>query len=276
MKRKSMCLVWTGMMSLMLCADVIELKDGTRIEGLILAENQDSLEIEIGKNDAGTIRRVLIIHSSEIASWVADQQGRVLRESGAEVNRLGGAAYIERLLRDAEKEIDRGQYDRGIEQFGEAAELAVKHLEAMSTRDKSEALKLRAHALRLQLAALEGKVESIEKRTRGVRGEMEEQEKKLEKEIEDYKKDKADFVEDREKQSIQLGERHKQNDLVKREEELLRKQYLFKERQAAVEKGLAEFEGELIKAQTQIKLTEERVEQAEDDAKAAEREVRRR
>jgi hypothetical protein len=276
MKLKILCLCWMGVTPLFLSADVIALKNGTRIDGKILAENEDSLEIEIGKNETGTIRRVLIIHSSEIASWAADQEGRMLKESGGEVHRLGGTAYIERLLQEAEGEIGEGQYDRGIQQFGEAADLAVSQLDGLAPADKAEALKIRAHALRLQLAALEGKSEWIDKKNDGVVEEMDSARKKLEKEIEELKDAKADFQNEREKENIQLGQRHKQNDLVKREEELLQKQYLFKERQAAVEKGMAEFEKEQVKTKTQIKLVQERVDQAEDDAKAAERELRKR
>lgn len=272
---RSLCACLMGT-ALAVSADVIELKDGSRIEGIILSEHENSLEIEVGQNDRGTIRRVLIIHSSEISSWVADKEGRVLKESGAEVNRLGGTAYVEHLLQKAEQEIKSGNYDRGINQFGDAADLAVKNVEELSPADKAEALKIRAHALRLQLAALEGKCDALDKKTDGVREELSSARKKLDKEIEDFKKDQAAFREDNDKQKIQLGERHKQTDLVKREEELLLKQYLLNERQAAVEKALGDNETEKVKTQTQIKMVEERIDQAEDAVKAAERAARTR
>lgn len=276
MKLKIVCLCWMGVTPMFLNADVIELKNGTRIDGLILAENEDSLEIEIGKNDTGTIRRVLIIHSSEIASWAADQEGRILKESGGEVHRLGGTAYIEKLLQEAEGQINAGNYDQGIQQFGEAADLSVRQLDGLEPVDKVEALKMRAHALRLQLAALEGKTEYIENRTDGVEEEMKIRKKQLEDDIADFKKDKEKKENETPKYSVELGRRHTQTDLGKREEELLQRQIIMNTQIPKVEAMLANYQNELTKTATQIKLVEERVDQAEKAAKAAERELRKR
>ena len=67
--------------AMMLCvpllqADFVELRDGRRFEGTILAERSDGIEIQIGQNDAGTIKRVLHIHASEVKSYAADAAGR--------------------------------------------------------------------------------------------------------------------------------------------------------------------------------------------------------
>lgn len=260
----------------LLQADVIELKDGTRIDGRILAENEDSLEIEVRKNETGTIRYVMIIHSSEVSSWVADQEGRISREKGVEVNRLAGTDYVKQLINEANQEIDRGNYDKGIEEFGIAADLATQKLDRLDGQEKVDALKVRAYALKLQLAALEGKEESIEKKTDGVQEEMEEREKELKKDFEDFEQDKEDYQEDFKKNKVQLGERHVKSDLVKREEELEQRRIQFIQTAARVERALAEYAEELIQTRTRIKLAEERVEQAEDDAKDAEKSLRRR
>ncbi len=257
-------------------ADLVELKNGDRIEGVILSENDDSIEIEVGKNDKGTIRKVLIIHSSEISSWMADQDGRISREKGAEVNRLGGTEYVESLLQKAEDEIAEGNYNQGIKQFGDAADLAVQNLEGLEAHDRTEALKIRAHALRLQLAALEGKSESIEKRTDGIEDEMEEREKELKDDRKKFERDKDDYDDEMSERHVELGQRHKKSDLVTREEELINRQLTYKNQREKVDAYLEEAEKELIMTKTQIKLVEERVEQAEDDVKASERQKTRR
>ncbi|MDF3127891.1 hypothetical protein P0Y35_01650 [Kiritimatiellaeota bacterium B1221] len=257
-------------------ADFVELKNGERIEGVILSENDDSIEIEVGKNDNGTIRRVLIIHSSEISSWVADQDGRISREQGAEVNRLGGTEYIESLLQKAEAQIEKGNYNEGIRQFGDAADLAVQNLDGLADHDRTEALKVRAHALRLQLAALEGKAESIEKKSDGIEEEMEDWKEQLEDDIEKYEKDKEDYDDEKTNRHVELGKRHQQSDLVMREEELVKRKMAYNEKRIQVDAYLERSEKDLIKTKTQIKLVEERVDQAEDDVKASARKKSRR
>jgi len=257
-------------------ADVVELRDGKRIEGLILAENEDSIEIEVGKNETGTIRQVLIIHASEISSWVADQEGRVSRQKGKEVLRLDGGDYIKRLLKEAGDEMDAGNLNKGIEQYGEAAEIAGRDVDKMEPADQLEALELRAHALRLQLAALEGKSESLEKKSEVMEDQMEEWNKKLEQDIEELKKDKADVTDEQAKDAKQLGQRYKQNDLSLREEKLIQRQKIIRERNAQVDQALADYERDQIKTLTQIKITEEKVDQAEEEAKKAKKALRRR
>ncbi|WFB35135.1 hypothetical protein P3T73_13295 [Kiritimatiellota bacterium B12222] len=259
-----------------LFADVIDLKDGTRVEGLILAENDDSLEIEVGQNESGTIRRVLIIHSSEVKSWMADKEGRIQRGKGDEVERLDGKAYVEKMMDAAEEEIGKGHYNKGIEQFNAAADLAILNLDDKEPAQQLESLELRELALRLQLAALEGKSESLEKRAKGLEDEVKARRKRLDREIEEYKEDKEDLADERNEQNIQLGQRHKQSDLVQREEELLQRQNILLQQEAEVTKMLNEYDSEQLKTQTQIKLTKERVEEAENKSRLAERNLRRR
>lgn len=259
-----------------LFADVIDLKDGTRIEGRILSENEDSLEIEIGQNETGTIRRVLIIHSSEVSSWVADGEGRVLKQKNEDVDRLDGKKYIEKLIKDASEEIDQGNFEAGVNQFEKAADLAVVDLDKKELSQKVESLSMRELALRLQLSAMEGALDALVFRTDGLQEALEDKQKALEKDISEYRRDKRNQEREIEEESAQLGSRFMKSDLQIRESRLLKRKAELDKEATSVESRLKQTEVEKMKIETKIKLAEHQLERTEDDLKAAERSLRRR
>ena len=259
-----------------LFADVIDLKDGTRIEGRILSENEDSLEIEIGQNETGTIRRVLIIHSSEVSSWVADGEGRVLKQKNEDVDRLDGKKYIEKLIKDASEEIDQGNFEAGVNQFENAADLAVVDLDKKELSQKVESLSMRELALRLQLSAMEGAMDALVFRTDGLQEALEDKQKALEKDISEYRRDKRNQEREIEEESAQLGSRFMKSDLQIRESRLLKRKAELDKEATSVESRLKQTEVEKMKIETKIKLAEHQLERTEDDLKAAERSLRRR
>jgi len=257
-------------------ADYVELKNGTRIDGRILAENDDGLEIEVGANEAGTIRRVLIIHSSEIATWAADAEGRIARKEEATVTRLTGTDYVKRLLAEAEKKINDRKFDEGIGEFQAAAEIATRNLDDLEGGEKVEALKIRAHALRLAQAGLEGKLDLIESQTEGVEEDLKDRMDKWEDDWDQLRDEKRDAERDTRRRKVELGSRRETNDFVEREEELkIRKARLDREI-ATLGPRLQEYEVMRVQTEAQIEMVKERVDQAEEEAKDAERVYRRR
>jgi hypothetical protein len=250
-------------------ADVVELKDGTRIEGLILSETASSLEIQIGANPAGTIRRVLQIDASEIRSYVADAEGRV-RNDPRDVLRLEGNAYLERLIRDAEIKVSEKDFPAAIRQFQEVAELAGRDDGPADTEDKVHALELRAHACRLLLATYEGKVEMLETRIKGDGVQVKAEKKELEKKWEELQDEIAADKKEREgARRAELGARHFVTDLQKREDELRARISAVVRREQEIAEQNKAFDEERIKTEAEIRLTEERVKQAESSAKNA-------
>ncbi len=262
--------------SSVLRADYVELKSGTRIEGRILAENADGLEIEVGANEAGTIRRVLIIHSSEISTWAADSRKRVPEKDRQTVNRLAGSDYVKRLLAEAERKVDDRKFDMGILEFQQAAEIATQNLDELQGEEKLAALNLRAHALRLAVAALEGKVELIENETDGVKEELEERKDKWERDWDQLQDEIKEYQRRGGTKRVELGSRRSTNDFVQREEELRIEKGSIDHAIRTVGVRVEELERMKVEAEAKIKLLEERVDQAEDEAKEAEREARRR
>lgn len=258
-------------------ADYIQLKNGTRVDGRILAENEDGLEIEVGANEAGTIRRVLIIHSSEIATWAADQEGRIAKAERKTVNRLAGKDYVKRLLAEAERKIDLRQFDQGIEEFQQAAEISTQNLDQLEGIEKVDALNLRAHALRLALAALEGKVELIDNQTEGVKDELEDRKDKWEKDWKQLQDEIRDYYQRREgTRRVELGSKRGKNDFVEREKDLRLEKGSIDHAIRTVGVQVEELERMKVEVEAKIKLVEERIDQAEDEAKDAQREARSR
>jgi hypothetical protein len=250
-------------------ADVVELKDGTRIEGIILNETQKSLEIQIGANPAGTIRRVLVIDASEIKSWLADAEGRVSKDAG-EVLRLEGNAYVDRLIREAELKVGEKDFTAAIRQFQEAAEIAGRDVGVADTEDKVRALELRAHAYRLLAATLDGKIEMLESRIDAGADGYRDERRALEKEWEDLQGE----IEDSKKRlegprKAELGSRHFPTDLQKREDDLRLRIHDLKVREQNLAQQTSLYEVERIKTEAEKRLAEERVDEAESVAKKA-------
>lgn len=256
-------------------ADIVELQDGTRIEGTILAENPDSIEIQVGANETGTIRRVLIIDSSEIRTWMADAAGRLPESGAGQVTRLGGTAYIDKLISEAQKKIDGLEYDAGIREFGEAADVASRDLEKLDAGERLQMLELKAYALRLQLAALEGKEEMLEDSTEGVEDKLDGMQRDLDRDRRDYENDLEVYREQQEQNRYtQIGSRRRQSELDVRAKDLERRQQsLASLRQRSLTR-LQQMQQELAQTTMQIELAEERVDRAEDEVKSAERAAR--
>lgn len=258
-------------------ADMVELLDGTRIEGKILAENENSIEIEIGTNAKGTIRRVLIIDSTEIRTWMADREGRTTKAPVNEVNRLSGSVYVNRLITEAQRKIDLKQYDEGIEEFGQAAELAGNELEKLPVDEQAEMLGVKAYALRLQLAALEGKENALQSNAKKTEERLEEMKKGYEDDLKQWEEDKKDY--DRqlaEKRHVGLGTRRKDSTIDLRKQELDRREVQLTGLINRNDVFQAELQKDLRQTQMQIGLAKERVDRAEDEAKDAEKRARKR
>ncbi len=267
-----LCLALLGLLR----ADVVELKDGTRIEGIILSETQNSLEIQIGSNPAGTIRRVLVIDASEIKSWLADAGGRVSKESG-EVLRLEGNAYVERLIREAEIKVGEKDFDAAIRQFQEAAEIAARDIDVADTEDKVNALELRVHAYRLLVATLEGKTDMLDARIKEGNAGYRDERRALEKEWTDLQ---AEIAENKkrleEARKAELGTRHLPTDLQGREDNLRRRIRDLHVREQNLAEQTRVFEAERIKTTAEKRLAEERVAQAQAVARKARSDLRKR
>jgi predicted nucleic acid-binding Zn-ribbon protein len=275
--RISVCLIFSALVLSWVRADVVELRDGSRIEGRILNEKEDGLELEIGSNPAGTIRRVLIIHSSEIKSYSADAEGRISRPDGADVTRLSGKDYVERILREAEGKVAAKDFDGAIVQFQQAADIAGQEVTAATPEQNVEGFEQRAHSLRLLLAALEGKIEFLESRTEGVQESMDEQRKKVEGDWEKLQTEIAAAKQENETQRrTELGQLRPKDNFAQREADLRIQIGLLQQRQLEVGEAMRRYEEERIKTEAQIKLVTERSKKAESDARTARTELRRR
>jgi hypothetical protein len=257
-------------------ADIVELQDGTRVTGVILAENEDSIEIEIGTNERGTIRRVLIIDASEIRTWRADHSGRPDSSSeNGTVQRLSGKTHIERLIREAQQKVDEGKLDEGIREFAAVATLAAEEADQLEPADRPEMLELRAYASRLHLAALEGKENMLEERVEETEERLEDLQSRLEDEIEEYQQDRREYERDvAGNPEGRFGTNSVQRELSRREADLKERQAQFAPFRQRTLQQLAEMKAELLHTTTQIELTEKHVEQAEDTAKEARRALR--
>lgn len=265
-----------GLAALGLRADYIQLKDGSRIEGRILAENEDGLEIQVGANEAGTIRRVLIIHSSEISTWASDAEGPVPREDGKTVTRLAGSDYVKRLLDDAERKVNARNFDEGVAGFEEAAEIATRHLDDLESEEQVEALKLRAHALRLARASLEGKLETLESHAEGLEDTMEARRDKWEEDWNQFEADKKQAEREDRHRKVELGSRRSGNEFEQREEALRRRKDRLDRQEESLADRLRELKVLYVQTEAKIELVDERIDRAEDEVKDVERAWRRR
>jgi hypothetical protein len=277
---KLFLVVCSLLLTVPLFADKVELRDGTLFEGTILTENPDSIEIEIGRNDRGTIRRVLIIHASEIKTWESDSPRTSSAEEGTEEETgmvaVAGVDHVGRMLREAEAKLRDRQVDEGIQLFGQAADTAVDGINRLEPEAKVEALNLRAHALRLQLAALEGKVTILEGQSKSVQDDLDSRKQRLSRDTDTLTRDRADFNGERGSGSVDLRTRKAHNELVAREEELDRRRAALEQEQAAVGTRVRELEIEQLRTQNQMEIVKERAEQAQNNARTSERNLRRR
>ncbi len=263
--------------ALHLSADIVELRDGSRLEGRILAEKEDGLELEIGRNEAGTIRRVLLIHRSEIRSYAADQQGRLSGQEGEPVTRLSGREYVQRLLREAESKVAAKDFEAAILQFQQAADIAGQTEPDATPEDRVEALEQRAHALRLLQAALEGRLKFLEGRAAGGQDSLDDQRKALERQWADLRDEKEELRREQPERRTELGRHNpKASDLAEREQNLRLQIAALNQRQFEASELTRRVEEEKNRTEAQIQLVEERVKMAENEARNARRDLRHR
>ena len=263
------------MCGVLLNADMVELQDGTRYEGKILAENPDSIEIEVGSNDKGTIRRVLIIDASEIRTWMADEAGRVRNQNAENVNRLGAKKYIERLIEEAQLKVIQLDYDAGILQLDEAAELAGEGVDGMEPHQKADMLELKAYAYRLQLKSLEGKLDLLEDGWEGLEDNVEAREALLRNEIASYREKKRKAEQSTNSSYTAMGSRFSQSDLQREEQQLKARQERLLQEKSSMVNRTNSLTKQKLQTEVQLEMVEEKLDRAEDLAREAQREARR-
>ncbi len=275
MRTKYLTLILAGLS--LLNADYIDLRDGRRLEGLILEEKPEALTIEVGRNPEGTIRQVLIVHASEIRSWAADEARRTLEEDGAPVERMDPKEYVERLLRDAEQLVGRKEYDVAVVRFQEAADLAVKEVPGQTPEQRVEALELRAHALRLLGAALDGKLRHLDTLARGGEEDLRAERRRLEREWQELEADKERAERERAgTQVVELGRRFTRDNFKDRETDLRNQIARLNKTEGQSTEFRRQIEAEKVRAESQRNLNRERISQAETQAREARRLLLRR
>lgn len=273
------CLVSAFCLGAAVRGDFIELRDGRRLEGVILEEKPDALTIEVGRNPEGTIRQLLIIHASEIRSWAADPARRAALEEGGDAPppaRLSGKEFVDQLLREGEDLVGRQEFDSAISRFQEAADLAVQESPDQTPVERVEALELRAHALKLLVAALDGKLRHLNMLARGGESDIRAERQRLEREWATLEADKRREQERRDaNRRIELGQRATREDFSVRETELRRQIALLNERETHQTEFTRQLESERSRTESQRDIARERVRQAETQAREARRQLQR-
>lgn len=261
-----------------LCADYVQLRDGRRIEGRIVEERADAIHIETQRNEAGTIRQILVIDATEISAWNSDApvaSGEEAGGAGFEVK--AGGAYVERLLREAEAKVLAKEFDGAIGLFQQAADAAGEGVEAMNLPERAEALELRAHALRLLGAALEGKLDHLEMLGSGQEEQFRAEQRRLRREWDVLQ---GEILEERqrrdEERRVELGSRRVATELEEREVVLREQIERMNAREVRMAELLRELEAERVKTEAHVRLNAERTEQATRAAAEARREAGRR
>jgi len=258
-------------------ADYIELRDGRRLEGIILEEKPEALTIEVGRNPEGTIRQVLIVHASEIRSWAADEARRTLEEDGAPVERMNAKEYVERRLREAEQLVGRKEYDAAINRFQDAADLVVQEVPDQTPAQRVEALELRVHALRLLGAALDGKLRHLDLLARGGEQELRVERDRLEREWKELEADKRLDQQQREaSRRIEIGHRATRESFAERETNLRSQIARLNQRETQSVEFYRQIESEKVRTESLRNLNRERISQADTQAREARRLLLRR
>jgi|GEM_PF-1051933 len=262
---------------LALRADMVELRDGKRVHGTILNEAVDHIEIQVGANPEGTIRRVLVIDFTEIKTWKQESRRTGTGEAPEEdvIQATVGTEYIERLLRRAENEVTELNFDEAIQQFEFASDEAVRNLKDLEPAEKAEALDMQVHALKLLLIALEQKRVFLTDTAEGMGDRLEERQNQLAREWGALQQEKKD-LEKKDGEMRELGGYRKNEELAQRAESIRYEINRLKKKKELSRRYARELEGEQAKNDAKIRLVAERLERAEDEAKDAERAARRR
>jgi len=271
---KAVLLLFTALLSP--AADVVELRDGRRLQGTLVRENSEGLEIEVGRNEAGTIRQILAIDASEIRSWsVGSREGD--REAGAELQQvMSGADEVEELIEKAVAAVRARNLDQAISLYRQAAGAARSDLDSDPTPERAERLSLHAHALRMQRTAMNSKVEDLSSREESLQNRLEERKREWQRDSDRLERDRREFESRREREGVTLRTRQEQSELNAREEELEQRRLEIRRDERTLERHVDEVEQELRQLRAEMDLLQERIRRAENEARTAEREARRR
>lgn len=260
--------------------DVVQLRDGRRIEGRILEERPDAIHIETQRNETGTIRQVLIISATEISTWSSTAPRTVAGEdtagetpsTGESFRPRAGTAHVEQLLRGAEAMVLQKEYNAAIQRFQQAADRAGEGLEHLDPHQRAEALELRANALRLLGAALDGKLDHLAMLASGRDELFLAEQRRLRREWDQLQADRQ--REGTERRS-DLGQAQRRAEQEARERELRQQIDLLNSRESQRTEFLRHIEEERISTETHRRLNRERVQQATRAATEARRAAQR-
>ena len=259
-------------------ADFVQLRDGRRIEGRIVEERPDAIHIETQRNEAGTIRQILIISATEISTWSASSPRERLadpsagEEAPATFQAQSGTAYVERLLREAESLVLQKDYDLALERFQSAADSAGEGLEALTPDQRADSLALRAHALRLLGAALDGKMDHLNMLAGGRDELLRAEQRRLRREWDQLQ---AERLRDGERRA-DLGQAQRRADQDAREKELRDQIELLSTRETQSAEFQRRIEEERVRTEAHRRLNQERIQQATRAATEARRQAQRR
>ncbi len=272
------CFLVLGLLSLRVPgSDYVQLRDGRRIEGNIVEERPDAIHIETQRNEAGTIRQVLMISATEISTWSSSGPRAGADEDAGQdgpaetFTAQSGTAYVERLLREAEAMVLQKDFDMALDRFQRAADSAGEGLDLLSPEQRADSLELRAHALRLLGAALDGKMDHLDMLAGGREERLRAEQRRLRREW-----DQLQAEIQRERQRRELGSRAAVAGLEEREKELRQQIDLLNTRETQASDFQRRIEEERVKTEAHRRLNRERVQQATRAAADARRQAQRR
>jgi hypothetical protein len=280
------CFLVLGLLSLRVPgSDYVQLRDGRRIEGNIVEERPDAIHIETQRNEAGTIRQVLMISATEISTWSSSgpRAGAGADEDAGQdgpaetFTAQSGTAYVERLLREAEAMVLQKDFDMALDRFQRAADSAGEGLDLLSPEQRADSLELRAHALRLLGAALDGKMDHLDMLAGGREERLRAEQRRLRREWDQLQ---AEIQRERQRRDterrVELGGRHTMAQLEEREKELREQIDLLNTRETQASDFQRRIEEERVKTEAHRRLNRERVQQATRAAADARRQAQRR
>lgn len=260
--------------------DFVQLRDGRRIEGVILEERPDAILLQTQRNEAGTIRQVLIISASEISTWSGPSAAETAEENGSSAETFftaqSGTAYVEGVLREAEAFVLQKEFDAALERFQRAADSAGEGLEHLNPHQRAEALDLRAHALRLLGAALDGKMDHLDMLAGGREELLRAEQRRLRREWDQLQ---SEILRERQRRDserrVELGRRHTLAQLEARESDLRAQIDLLNIRETQSADFQQRIEEERVKTEAHRRLNRERIQQASRAAADARRQAQR-
>jgi hypothetical protein len=256
-------------------ADFVQLRDGRRIEGRIVEERPDAIHIETQRNEAGTIRQILIISATEISTWSSSaprNDSAEAEDGGRETIRAqSGSAHVERMLREAETMVLQKDYDLAIQHFQRAADTAGEGLENLTPHQRADMLELRAHALRLLGAALDGKMDHLTMLGSGREELLRAEQRRLRREWDQLQADRQRDGERR----VDIRQAHRRAEQESREKELREQIDLLNSRETRLSDFNRRIEEERVQTEAHRRLNRERIQQANRAATEARRQAQR-